>query len=181
MLERRSNTRFGWRPMTADDLPAVRAAAAEIHQDYPEDAAVFAERLALFPAGCWLATDCRGAVGYAVMHPGRLGRPPCLNSLLGALPAPADCLYLHDIALTAAARGGGLGARALILAAGVADGLGLATLALTSTPAAAGYWRSRGFIDRPGDAELAAHLASYGPGMAYMTRSARPGAGGQAV
>lgn len=171
MMERRRKTWFGWRPMTADDLPAVLAAANEIHQDYPEDAAVFAERLALFPAGCWLATDGRGAVGYAVMHPGRLGHPPCLNRLLGGLPAAPDCLYLHDIALTAAARGGGLGARALNLAIGVADGLGLATLALTSTPAAAGYWRSRGFTDWPGDGELAAHLASYGPGMAYMVRN----------
>jgi len=41
-----------WRPMTPADLPALLAIADIVHPSYPEDAAVFEERLALFPAGC---------------------------------------------------------------------------------------------------------------------------------
>ncbi|NEW95116.1 GNAT family N-acetyltransferase, partial [Rhodopseudomonas sp. BR0M22] len=41
-----------WRGMTPADLPAVDAIAAVVHAAYPEDAAVFAERLALHPDGC---------------------------------------------------------------------------------------------------------------------------------
>ncbi len=41
-----------WRAMTPGDLPAVLAIADVVHPDYPEDAAIFAERLALYPAGC---------------------------------------------------------------------------------------------------------------------------------
>ena len=48
-------------------------------------------------------------LGYAVSHPGRLGRPPALDSRLGELPSDADCLYLHDVALLPEARGLGLG------------------------------------------------------------------------
>jgi len=38
--------------MTSADLPALLAIADIVHPTYPEDAAVFQERLALFPAGC---------------------------------------------------------------------------------------------------------------------------------
>jgi ribosomal protein S18 acetylase RimI-like enzyme len=40
--------------MTLADLPALLAIADVVHPDYPEDPAVFEERLALFPAGCWV-------------------------------------------------------------------------------------------------------------------------------
>jgi GNAT superfamily N-acetyltransferase len=38
--------------MRPSDLPALLAVADAVHPNYPEDAAVFEERLALFPAGC---------------------------------------------------------------------------------------------------------------------------------
>ena len=53
------------------------------------------------------------AAGYALAHPFRFGALPALDALLHALPAGADCLYLHDIAILADARGGGA-ARALV-------------------------------------------------------------------
>lgn len=157
-----------WRPMRPDDLDAVLAIAAVVHPDYPEDRAVFAERLRLYPAGCRMAERGGATVGYAVLHPGRLGVPPPLDSPLGALPAAADCLYLHDVALLAAARGSGLGAAALEYARDLADGAGMAVLALTSTPGARGYWERQGFATA---AEQPAALASYGGGMTYMVRA----------
>lgn len=45
--------------MTAADLGAVQAIADRVHVAYPEDAAVFAERLRLFPDGCWVLIATR--------------------------------------------------------------------------------------------------------------------------
>jgi GNAT superfamily N-acetyltransferase len=151
------------------------AIADRVHAGYPEDRAVFVERLTLFPRGCRIAQavgagNAGAAIGYAVMHPGRLGAPPALDSLLGVLPAEPDCLYIHDVALLPDARGMGFGAGALIHARALAKDLGIETLALSSTPEGLGYWVRLGFTPYgAGDAALAGKLASYGGGMTYMT------------
>ncbi|MFX9570760.1 GNAT family N-acetyltransferase, partial [Acinetobacter baumannii] len=66
---------------------------------------IFVERLALFPAGSLIADRGGQPIGYAVAHPWLRGQPPALDSLLGAIPPGADCLYLHDVAILPAARG----------------------------------------------------------------------------
>lgn len=160
-----------WKAMRRDDLPAVMRIAGIVHVDYPEREEVFAERLHLFPDGCRIAFADGRAVGYGVMHPAVNRRPPALDSLLGALPADADVLYLHDIALLPEARGLRLGEAVLAYAENLARITSLATLALTSTPGARSYWLGRGFTPVDDDTYLAAKLASYGEGMAYMTRT----------
>lgn len=165
----------GWRAMVTADLDRVMAIAEVVHPDYPEDRAVFAERLALYPYGCAMA-EIDGAeadetcIGYIVMHPGRLGVPPPLDSPLGALPEVPDCLYLHDVALLPAARGLGLGVAALKRMNALAARQGFRWLALTSTPGARAFWDAQGFLPHDGGAGLAAKLASYGGGMTYMTK-----------
>lgn len=165
----------GWRAMETADLDRVMAIAEVVHPDYPEDRTVFAERLALYPDGCAMA-EAFGAeaagpcIGYIVMHPGRLGVPPPLDSPLGALPEVPDCLYLHDVALLPAARGLGLGVAALERMNALAARQGFRWLALTSTPGARAFWDAQGFRPHDGGAGLAAKLASYGGGMTYMTK-----------
>lgn len=165
----------GWRAMEATDLDRVMAIAEIVHPDYPEDRAVFAERLALYPEGCAMAEADGLGIGYIVMHPGRLGVPPPLDSPLGTLPEAPDCLYLHDVALLPAARGLGLGVAALERMDALAVRQGFRWLALTSTPGARAFWDAQGFVPRDGGpqdggAGLAAKLASYGGGMTYMTK-----------
>ncbi|GAA4251995.1 GNAT family N-acetyltransferase [Azospirillum formosense] len=160
----------GWRAMELADLDRVMAIAEVVHPDYPEDRAVFAERLALYPEGCAMAEADGIGIGYIVMHPGRLGVPPPLDSPLGALPESPDCLYLHDVALLPAARGLGLGVAALERMDALAARQGFRWLALTSTPGARAFWDAQGFVPRDGGAGLAAKLASYGGGMTYMTK-----------
>lgn len=167
-----------WRSMQEDDLTAVERIALIVHPDYPEDVAVARERLALFPRGCRIAQDAAGGiVGYAIAHPGRLGAPPALDSLLGALPPAPDCLYLHDVALLPAARGAGLGATLVAGLRELALELALPVLALVAVGDAASYWRRHGFSAPEPAASLAAKLASYGPGAAYMTERLPRGAG----
>lgn len=160
----------GWRAMEPADLDRVMAIADQVHPDYPEERAVFAERLRLFPDGCLIGLARGETVGYAVMHPGRLGVPPPLDSPLGRLPEAPDCLYLHDVALLPAARGLGLGLSALERMEALARGRGYGWLALTSTPKARAFWDRAGFVPFEGGPALAAKLASYGGGMTYMTR-----------
>ncbi|HSV30221.1 MAG TPA: GNAT family N-acetyltransferase, partial [Candidatus Omnitrophota bacterium] len=93
--------------MTPADLDAVMALADDIHADHPEGRAVFADRLALFAAGCAVLETGGRILGYCVAHPIRQGHPAPLDSVLGALAADADCLHLHDLALLPEARGAG--------------------------------------------------------------------------
>jgi GNAT superfamily N-acetyltransferase len=158
-----------WRPMSVADLAAVEHVAAIVHPAYPESEEVPAERLILFPAGCLIAERAPDAVlGYAVSHPGRLGRPPALDSRLGELPPDADCLYLHDVALLPEARGLGLGWSLVDQLRALAARSGFKTMALTAVNNSAFYWRRWGFSDYSGDEVLAAKLNSYGGDAVYM-------------
>ncbi|MBC7135627.1 GNAT family N-acetyltransferase [Oceanibaculum nanhaiense] len=160
-----------WRPMTPADLPAVQDVAEIVHPLYPESPAVAAERLALYPAGCLVAERDGRLLGYAVSHPGLLGRPPALDVLLGSLPEAPDCLYLHDIALLPQAHGLGLGSALVAHLLRLAKAAGFPVLALTAVNNSAGYWQRRGFAPYQGDAALAAKLASYGEDALYLVRA----------
>ncbi len=158
-----------WRPMVAADLPAVMAAAAEVHPDYPEGEAVFAERLALHPAGCLVLAGGEGLGGYVLSHPWRLGQVPALDSLLGALPDDADAYYIHDLALLPTARGGGAASDCVSRLATHASASGFARMALVAVGNSAGFWRRQGFREAHDEA-LARKLASYDSAARYMIR-----------
>lgn len=158
-----------WRALAAADLPEVMRIAAAAHPDLPERAEVFAQKRALFPAGCFALERAGRLAGYAFSHPWTIGAVPPLDSFLGALPAEPDCLYLHDAALLAEARGAGAGRRLVALLRDVAAGAGLRRLALASVYDTAPLWARLGFAEN-GEAEPA-KLRAYGPTARYMTRS----------
>lgn len=155
--------------MAPDDLAGVDAIAHAVHRAHPERAEVFAERLALFAPGCLVLERGGEILGYAIAHPWTRAAPPALDTLLVALPPRPDCLYLHDVALLAPARGMGASARLLSLLDGLARAGGLPRIALIAIPGTAGFWHRQGFVPvaRP---ELAAKLASYGDGAQVMER-----------
>ena len=157
-----------WRGMKPADLSAVNAIAAVVHAAYPEDAAVFAERLALHPGGCFVLDTAHGLGGYLISHPWHLKQPPALNALLGSVPLPASTYYLHDIALLPEARGGGAASaviRELVRhAAGMADNITLVALSGTVQ-----FWQRQGFA-RLADPALDAKLKSYDAEACYMQR-----------
>lgn len=157
-----------WRPIRAEDLPDVDRIGSIVHPRYPERAEVPAERLRLFPAGCLIASVDGATVGYAISHPGVIGRPPPLDTLLGALPPDADCLYIHDVALLPQARGLRLGEVVAAILAGVARDRAFKWLALTAVNNSTAFWARQGFS--VGCPEKS--LASYGSDAAYMVREA---------
>lgn len=160
-------TAFAWRPMTAADLPAVSAIAAEVHPDFPEDDAVFAERQRLFPAGCKVLEGGGRLAAYVLSHPWQAGSCPPLNVLLGALPEPASTYYIHDIALLPAARGTGAAGEIVAALKAEAKSAGFAEISLVAVNGSAGFWRRMGFTETSIPA-LAPKLASYGADARHM-------------
>jgi len=157
--------------MSAADLPAVERIAEQLHPDYPEHPAVFAERLALAPGGCWVLAAPAGQslLGYAVTHPWTGRGPPKLNALLQGVPRPAPAWHVHDVALLPVARGGGRAASVLrrVLARALAAGCRHATLVAVAGKST--YWQRLGF--RPAVAADPIAMASYGSGAVFMTRA----------
>jgi len=153
--------------MTSADLDAVAAIAASVHPAFPEDAAVFAERLKLYPAGCLMLDGDGGPVAYCLSHPWRAGDPPALNVRLCALPAQPSTYYVHDIALMPQARGSGAAAAVVARLVTLARAERLPTLSLVAVNGSGGFWRRHGFR-AVADDMLAARLASYDATATYM-------------
>ena len=154
-----------WRPMQERDLPRAAAIAAVVHPDFPEDDAVFADRLQLYPQGCHVLMRDDTVAGYILSHPWHDGAPPALNTLLGRLPPSPPVYYIHDLALMHSARRGGAGAaivRDLIAHARQAGFLSAALVAVNDSES---FWHRLGF--RPAGSSV--NLASYGGNARYMT------------
>jgi GNAT superfamily N-acetyltransferase len=158
-----------WRGLTAFDLPHVEAIAAKVHPDFPEDMAVFAERLRLYPDGARLLELDGVPAGYILSHPWRFKALPELNSLLGAIPEDADTYYLHDLALLPAARG--TGAAAMIVGDMLrhARAAGLTNVSLVAVNGSLPFWYKHGFraLKAP---ELDEKLNSYEATARYMVK-----------
>ncbi len=159
----------GWRAMTPGDLPAVLAIADAVHPDFPEDPAIFAERLALHPEGCRVLDRGDAILAYVLSHPWAAESCPPLNRLLGALPAVAASYYIHDLALLPAARGSGAAPAIVAALAEHAARLGLPAMSLVAVNGSAGFWRRQGFAEARVPA-LADKLASYGADARFMVR-----------
>ncbi|HUZ62235.1 MAG TPA: GNAT family N-acetyltransferase, partial [Acetobacteraceae bacterium] len=98
-----------WRQMTEADLPAVESVGRSVHASNPEDLGIYAERLRLYPSGCFVLQGGERIIGYILSHPWLSGQPPTLNSFLERLPSAPDTFYIHDVALLPEARGAGAG------------------------------------------------------------------------
>jgi predicted N-acetyltransferase YhbS len=159
-----------WRPATAADLDAVERIGNAIHVNLQERPEVFANKLALFPQGCFMLA-CNGAVtGYGIAHPWTLGAIPPLDTLMGALPPTPTCLYIHDVVVLPAARGQGAAGVLMDLFEAVARQHELASLALVSVYGTYVYWERFGF-QAMAESGLAAKLKSYGETARYMRKS----------
>jgi GNAT superfamily N-acetyltransferase len=158
-----------WRPLTEADLVAAKRIAERVYVGLGERLEVFAEKRRLYPPGCLALARGDEVAGYVLSHPWRIGDAPALDALLGALPDSPNCLYLHDIAISAEARGSGAAAAAIARLTELAATERLAAMALISVQGAQKFWRRAGFLTTaaPG---LVAKLASYGSGAGYMTK-----------
>ena len=161
---------LNWRPMTAADLDAVAAIAAVGFPDHFEDRDCFENRLVLNPSGCFVLTAENGEPrGYLVAYPWTADAAPALNALIATIPDDAAVMYLHDLALDPAVRGGGWSRPVVERLAQDARAAGWPALTLVAVNDAAPFWERHGFVvvDPPG---MADKLAGYGPDASYMVR-----------
>lgn len=156
--------------MSAADLPAVNALAERIHPSFPEDAAVFTERLRLYPDGCRVFERGDVIEAYVVSHPWLRNEPPALNSLLGELPAAPSTYYIHDLALAPEVRGSGAAADIVASLAAHALAGGFSSMSLIAVNGSSRFWQRQGFEVAPNPL-LDAKLTSYGDDAVFMTRS----------
>jgi hypothetical protein len=160
---------FAWRGARATDLSRIHAIATRVHPALPERRAVLAEKVALFPAGCFVLNDRARIVGYALAHPWQVGAVPPLDTLLGDLPRNPDCLYVHDVALLPEARGHEQSAAVMHLLEACARENHLRAMALVSVYGTHPHWRRLGFRIVRGGAESRS-ISSYGPMPRYMLK-----------
>jgi GNAT superfamily N-acetyltransferase len=135
--------------MRAGDLAAVSAISDAVHGRFTEPVAVYAERLALYPAGCRVLEQDGAIAGYLITHPWHRDDPPKLGAMLGTIPADADGYYLHDIALLPEARGSGASKVALDFVRARTRALGLHDIALMAVGGADRFWAAQGFAYVP--------------------------------
>ena len=77
---------------------------------------------------------------------------------------------MHDLSVSPAARGAGLGRGLLEHSLRAASRLGLRHSELVAVPGAAGYWARLGYVAVPASEALAEKLRGYGAGAVYMRR-----------
>ena len=161
---------FRWREASLPDLVSVSEIQLVVHQAFPEDDAVLADRIALSPAGCFMLEVGDAAQGYVLSHPWLEGLPPALNTKLGALPAAADTWYIHDLALMPETRGSGAGGNIVPKLAEIARREGFRSMSLVSVNGSQGFWARQGFSVHM-DAWLTQKLSSYGEDAVYMRQA----------
>ena len=158
-----------WRPATTSDLEAVQRIASVIHPDLSERPEILAEKLSLFPEGCFVLGKDSAVFGYAFAHPWHLNDIPKLDSFLLSLPTDPECILIHDVAVLPQARGNRASESLVERISRLAKKQNVRVLALVSVYGSHLHWTRLGF-EVASDAALARKLASYGETARYMVR-----------
>jgi ribosomal protein S18 acetylase RimI-like enzyme len=138
-------------------------------QDYcyteiePESRESLQAKILASPSTCLIAESSESAVGYLIAVPIIYPHLPTLNAPTFELPADADTLYIHDLAIHGAGRGKGV-AQALVRASiDAAKRSGLSRACLVAIQNSQSFWEQFGFktVAEPPDGVLH-KLRSYG-------------------
>jgi GNAT superfamily N-acetyltransferase len=158
-----------WRRTEVSDLEDIQKIADAVHAELPEQPERFAEKLGLFPQGCFVLLNHETVVGYGFSHPWLLMRVPPLNQPLSGLPPSPDCLLIHDVAIVQHERGRGAAELLVGIIVELARERHIPNLALVSVYNTHPLWARVGFevIDDPA---LTEGLKTYGGTARYMVR-----------
>jgi hypothetical protein len=151
-----------WRTTAAADLPALHALSMRVHPDYPERCEVLAEKLRLYPRGCFVLASGQAIEGYCFSHPWTKGAVPALDTFLGQLPARPTTYYVHDLTLDAGLRGLGHGRAIVPLLFECARSLGISHVSLVAVNRRGPFWQVAGFMRTADEALQAVTQAKYG-------------------
>lgn len=110
-----------------------------------ESKTVFAEKLHLFPAGCWIAYMDSKPAAYLFSHPWYQSAIIELNTRLNRLPDNPDCYYIHDLSVSPIFHRCGIGQKMGLKAIELAISLGFRTLVLVAVQNSQAFWTKLGF------------------------------------
>jgi hypothetical protein len=171
-MSEQSPTLFRWRPMTIADLAMVHVLSTRSHPDFPERPDVFAEKLRLFPQGCFVLDGAHlPTAGYCFSHPWRFGPPPALDTFFGALPERPDAYFIHDVTVEAFLRRRNLASVLVPKLVGIARGMPVAQMTLVAVSGSAPFWTRMGFLETADEVLQIAAQAKYGAGAIAMERA----------
>jgi ribosomal protein S18 acetylase RimI-like enzyme len=152
------------------DVPGALAIQAESYPAFlREEEDAFASRVTLAASYCLAAVRGDAMLGYLLAHGWPRGSPPPVGTIVRDR-APSETLFIHDLSVSSAGRGSGVGRRLIERAFELAARDGLGGAELIAVEGAASYWRTFGFNDVPISADFAAKVANYGPKARWMTR-----------
>ena len=159
--------------ITALEAADLAAALALQTASYPaflvEEEAAFASRMALAASYCLAARRDGALLGYLLAHGWARQSPPPVGTVL-VEGVRSDVLFLHDLAVSSAGRGLGIGERLVAYAFERAARDGLRRAELIAVEGAADYWLRLGFAAEATSATLSAKVATYGPKACWMAR-----------
>jgi ribosomal protein S18 acetylase RimI-like enzyme len=101
--------------------------------------------IALYPDGAIGGFEGGRLCGYAFGVPLAAGTILDLHTPLAAIPEGADVFYIHDVAVAARCRGGGIGRRLATALLDLARARGFARAELVSVQGSAPFWERFGF------------------------------------
>ena len=127
------------------------------------------EKFHLYPQGCFALAQRNKVVGYGISHAWKLNDIPALDAFLETLPSPAECIYLHDVAIIKGARGHNSASGLIELLKKVAVAERISAMALVSVYGTHVLWGNLGFRETP-DPRLSEKLLTYGPTARYMIK-----------
>lgn len=134
----------------------------------PENA--FASRCATAAPYCLAAEVHDVLIAYLLAHGWPREAPPPVGAVLDP-EVRGDSLFLHDLAVSPAARGTGVGRALVDRAFTLARNDGLQRAELIAIEGAAPFWAGLGFAATMPSPALAAKVAGYGPRAQWMARA----------
>lgn len=157
--------------MEETDIPAVVAIQDESYSPATiEPEATIRSRLRSASDTAWVAEDGMGVCAYLVGYRSAVGKVTPLHGDFHAAQA-ADCLYLHDLAVSRRAGGNGVGPALVGFALDQGKREGLAYSALVSVQDSMNFWAKLGYREESAlvPAQAANLETYYGPAY-YMVK-----------
>lgn len=161
---------FHIRLMQIADLGAVVRLQDHCYADeFYESPQVVSQRLMLYPQSCWVACYQDKIWGYLFSYPSKYQQVNPLGAEFGQYEQ-ANCLYLHDMAVSPDARGQGVASALLATAIAYAKTLELPRLGLVAVQNSASFWQQLGFAVQSTLPEISQQaLQTYGDKALYLT------------
>lgn len=159
------------RTLLRTDLLDVSRIQRECYsQELLESADSFLAKLSVAADSCFIAVRKEMAMGYVIALPALTGEIIALNGVEYSVPARADSLYIHDMAVSLRARKAGVAQYLLDAVFHTAKRHGYQQVSLVAIEGAASYWKRHGFKTVSADKHLHKRLVKYGERARYMSK-----------